>query len=330
MADSILTEEVRSAAKAYRQAGWNVIPLRNYDKNPASANKTWKHLQERLATDEEFEKMFGQKDLTGLGVITGKISNLYVLDEDSYKEGGKAVVRKSPLIQKSANDGRHYFFHFDGNMAQMGYHEGVNIEGKGEGGFLVLTPSVVMKKDGTSKGKYEFLRTCKVTDIPKITEADIADFKLPNTGVSIPYQELMEVPEGGRHLSLRALIIKKLNETFNHKEDLDGYVWNEIQMHNKGYQPPLPDRQVQRLFEDAKNFVMQSPPWQKGKPEVEVIVGKPRNLMELAEQRAEEVKLEKLAAKTGFDELDFKTKGFIPKQLYALTGETNVGKTAIC
>ena len=70
MADSILTEEVRSAAKAYRQAGWNVIPLRNYDKNPASANKTWKHLQERLATDEEFEKMFGQADLTRLGLIS--------------------------------------------------------------------------------------------------------------------------------------------------------------------------------------------------------------------------------------------------------------------
>ena len=140
----------------------------------------------------------------------------------------------------------------------------------------------------------------------------------------------MEVSEGNRHISLRALIIKKLNETYNHKEDWDGYVWNEIIMHALAYQPPLPENQVRRLFSDAKKFVLSSPPYQRKREEQVIEVGKPQTLADIAKERAVETELEKQAAKTGFEELDLKIKGFVPKHLYTLTGETNVGKTAIC
>src|SRR3990167_1031474 len=107
---SELSKRIKTAAEAYRKSGWNVIPLGKYEKSPASFNSVlpvywehnltndiarirptgsvgwsrkqgWKPLQERMATDEEFEKMFAPENITGLGVITGKTSNLYVIDE---------------------------------------------------------------------------------------------------------------------------------------------------------------------------------------------------------------------------------------------------------
>jgi replicative DNA helicase len=54
-----------------------------------------------------------------------------------------------------------------------------------------------------------------------------------------------------------------------------------------------------------------------------------KTLNELAQERVEERKLEKIAPKTGYSNLDKIVKGFIPGHLYTLTGHTNVGKTSM-
>lgn len=366
-----LTERIREVALTYRRAGWNVIPLRHYEKSPASANalmptywekegrivevqpdnmegwnkkQGWKPLQNRLATDEEFTAMFAGSDITGIGAITGTVSDLYVLDEDSYKAGGKEVVRKSPLIAATPNGGKHYFFKHDQSVEQVGLRNQVFIEGKGDGGFVVLCPSMVIKKDG-KKGSYRWVHQCKIADIPKISKADITfipeeEQRRLTEGGTIPFAELMEVSEGNRHNSMRELMTKKLNIT--KPETWDGDVLHEIKMYNEGYQPPLKNAEMEKLWRDTKRFVLNNPPnWlrkylagNKGQPIVEEPVpdkiNKPRGLRELAQERIKERELEKEAASTGYVELDYLVKGFIPGHLYTLTGETNIGKTAMC
>ena len=55
----------------------------------------------------------------------------------------------------------------------------------------------------------------------------------------------------------------------------------------------------------------------------------PNNLDSIKNARMKERDLEKIAPKTGYDELDKIIKGFIPGHLYTVTGVTNVGKTSI-
>jgi archaellum biogenesis ATPase FlaH len=377
---SQLADRIKEAAKIYRQGGWNVIPLRNYEKPPSSYNSVmpvywehfltdelreddpiaqgelleqwkrhqgWKPYQYRISTDTEFERMFAPDDITGLGVITGKVSNLYVLDEDSYKEGGKQVIRKSPLISATANGGRHYFFKFDESVAQIGLKNKVFIEGKGEGGFIVLPPSIVLKKDSQEKGGYTWIQKCKIADIPTISKADTAFYKTDEAtvGETIPWGEVMEVPKGSRHNDMRTLMIKKLNAT--KPEDWDSFLWNEIQMYNNGYQPPIgtdpSDKKddLDILWRDCKSFVLKNPPnWlrryqDKNKsgattPSVPDEIAPPRSSMDIAKERVSDRQIEKEAASTGYRELDYLVKGFIQGHLYTITGETNIGKTAMC
>lgn len=56
---------------------------------------------------------------------------------------------------------------------------------------------------------------------------------------------------------------------------------------------------------------------------------RPRSLTEVATSRLEEKILEEAAPSTGYYRLDNLVKGFIPGHLYVVTGNTNVGKTAL-
>jgi replicative DNA helicase len=52
-------------------------------------------------------------------------------------------------------------------------------------------------------------------------------------------------------------------------------------------------------------------------------------ITEISAERKTEKDLEAIAPKTGYPELDYLIKGFVPCHLYTLTGETNVGKTSL-
>lgn len=74
------------------------------------------------------------------------------------------------------------------------------------------------------------------------------------------------------------------------------------------------DKRATKTYEQLKNV----------KP-----IPKVKTVQEIAQERIADRQLEKIAPSTGFPDLDELIKGFIPNHLYTLTGETNVGKTAI-
>jgi len=56
---------------------------------------------------------------------------------------------------------------------------------------------------------------------------------------------------------------------------------------------------------------------------------RPRSMREVGDERVEEKELEKDAPLTGYPDLDKLIIGWVPGHLYTLSGDTNVGKTAI-
>lgn len=130
--------------------GFSVIPLGQNKKPffsllPKNKQKEpiWEPFQTRQATDEEIEGWWTKEPKALIGIVTGRISGIAVIDIDSK------LVSDIPLAFKEYTDiptvstprGFHFYFK---------YHEGitntVNIGGKkvdirGEGGYVVAPPS---------------------------------------------------------------------------------------------------------------------------------------------------------------------------------------------
>lgn len=134
-------EETFIMARMYRDdMGWSVIPVRE-DKKPAVK---WSEYQTRKATDEEMKDWFLTKRL-GVGIVTGKLSNLCVVDIDSA-DGEANLKEVAPDVFRAPNvstprGGRHlYHLYREGVGNKVGVIPGTDF--RGEGGFVVAPPSV--------------------------------------------------------------------------------------------------------------------------------------------------------------------------------------------
>lgn len=327
--------------KAYRKIGWNVIPLYNFTKLPSLVEyKTedfgympgWKIFEERMATDEEYEYWFKGlgKKVTGLGVVTGKISNLVVVDEDSYKGDGMEFEFKSLLRSKTGRGGTHHFFKYTEPIKTSGFRKGVNIEIKSDGGFAILPPTEVqIIKEEKQMGVYLWEQFCSLEELPTITEGQLVKYKGGNwqgkDSEGYDLHDLVEAGLGEQHNSLRTIALKIFARFKRDEWDIAArFVREEA----KRFDPPHPSQRVEALIKDCMRYIINH-----RKEDIERQMDKPmfgpRSVREVADERKVEKELEKIAPSTGYPELDKIIVGFIPGHLYTLSGDTNVGKTTL-
>src|SRR5256885_12022612 len=76
------------AALAYRKRGWSVIPLESRGKRPLVK---WEDYQSERAMSGAIRQWWHQEPDANVGIVTGRISDLVVLDVDSDKRGNKAL-----------------------------------------------------------------------------------------------------------------------------------------------------------------------------------------------------------------------------------------------
>ena len=74
-----------TAALEYHHLGWSVIPLRPGEKVPML---TWQKFQDCLADDDEIRGWFKRWPEANIGIVTGPVSGLVVLDID-VRHGGE-------------------------------------------------------------------------------------------------------------------------------------------------------------------------------------------------------------------------------------------------
>lgn len=123
-------------ARFYADLGWAVVPCQYKSKRPLVQ---WTLYQKRKPTTQEISEWFTKETFLNIGVITGIISNVVVLDVDDLD----AIKGKELPITPCARTGRggsHYFFKHPGfvirNFAKV---EGFDL--RGDGGLIVLPPS---------------------------------------------------------------------------------------------------------------------------------------------------------------------------------------------
>jgi hypothetical protein len=211
----------------------------------------------RRATDEEFEQWFNDPEVTGLGVITGEISGLVVVDEDSYKADGMSFKLTSPMVAKSARGGRHHYFRYTSPVRTSGFRQGVNIEIKSDGGFIVLPPSQVLIDDAGGKGLYTWLSHVKQEELPTITEEDLKDYKLSTATERVDLHELTAAPLGQQHNNLRTIATSMFNRFPRSEWDIAA---ENIRAIAAKFDPPHPEWRVEKMIKDAMAFVEANPP----------------------------------------------------------------------
>lgn len=135
------------AAKRYLARGWSVLPLRPRDKRPLIR---WEFLKNERPSEHDIDEWFRRWPDANIGVVTGEISNLIVLDIDP-KHGGDVTLERlehrfGPLSATveavTGGGGRHLYFAHPGGFTRnrAGLAQGIDL--RGDGGYIVAPPSI--------------------------------------------------------------------------------------------------------------------------------------------------------------------------------------------
>jgi hypothetical protein len=139
------------AALAYARRGWKVVPLCQNAKIPAFAG--W---QEKATSDEEIIRRWwgspGLYEFAGIGIVTGSVSGIWVLDLDVKNpdaDGLKSFENliqthhgaTHPLIVETPSGGKHLYFRYPGVHVpgKVAILPGIDV--RGDGGFVVAPPT---------------------------------------------------------------------------------------------------------------------------------------------------------------------------------------------
>jgi hypothetical protein len=139
--------DLREFALRYAAHGWSVIPIEPRGKRPLVS---WLEFQQRPATRAEIEGWYRRWPDANVGVVTGSVSGLVVVDVDDRDGGAESLAAleldHGPLAATveaaTGGGGRHvYFAHPGGTVAsRVGLAPGIDV--RGDGGCVVAPPSL--------------------------------------------------------------------------------------------------------------------------------------------------------------------------------------------
>jgi DNA-binding transcriptional regulator YiaG len=226
------------------QLGWSLIPLKPHSKEPLVP---WKALQKRKLTEPEIADLFEQHPDANFGVITGTISRIFVLDADAPEVVKNWGVPETPIVETAR--GRHYYFKVPDARIRSATAIADGLDIRGEGGYAVIPPSI-----HPSGRTYEWVLPPRGLDPFGAEPAPPPAWLMELISKHRARSDMFElsrivqgVPQGNRNnaaASYAGFLLAALPED---RWETDAWptllYWN---LHNK---PPLPDRELRRVFE---------------------------------------------------------------------------------
>ena len=256
-----IPSELLKEALAYAERGWSVVPGNN---PTASGGCTcgkagcsgpgkhprldfWKPFQEQPATIERIEAWWGTWPDANVCVLTGRVSDLLVLDVDgpdgvqSLADAGHSVESLPITLTATTGKGHHYYFRMPSGVAvknAVGLLPKVDI--RADGGLVIAPPSI-----HANGNHYEWCNSESVANAPTwlidlLAEAD----KSSSTGRLDLDVVLGGVAEGGRNAAMTQLAGRWFGKGASPSEVL--VVLRGANLANK---PPLPDGDLIRIVE---------------------------------------------------------------------------------
>jgi putative DNA primase/helicase len=237
----------KAAAAGYRRSGWCPIPIKKRSKQTALGQLA--PYLKRPATLEEI----GAWSWSGVGIVTGPLSGVLVLDVDGAE--GEAELQKhghpvTPMARTQSGGLHLYFIHPDHHVP-TGIRVAPGLDVKAAGGYVVAPPSV-----GPSGRPYEWIVSPEEAELadPPAWLIELLERERPK-GAAGPVGE--HIPEGRRNKALASIAGTMRRRGMGEAEILAALrVANEQRC-----QPPLEAGEVEKIaasvarYEPAENVV---------------------------------------------------------------------------
>ena len=226
----------------YAERGWSVFPIKG--KMPLVK---WKELQTRLPTNEQLMAWFSRPDVTGIGLATGKLSGVIVLDaEKDGLEDLKAMNLPETVLVQSGGGGWHaYFKHPNVHVKTDARLEGKLLDVRGDGGFIVLPPSL-----HTSGQSYKWLKSpheCEIADCPA-SVLELANGKTQKQAAR-RFDFSADAKEGERNTQAARAAGAILRRCAD-QEECETKGWEQLRKWNSQHcKPSLSEAELAKVFE---------------------------------------------------------------------------------
>jgi putative DNA primase/helicase len=151
-----MSAAAKGEAAEYHRRGWSPIPIKERSKEP-NLRELRPYLA-RKATQEEL----GAWSWSGVGIVTGPLSGVLVLDVDGPE--GEGELRKhghpvTPMV-RTASGGLHLYFKHPEQHVRTGIRVAPGLDVKASGGYVVAPPSV-----GPNGEAYEWILSPEETEL---------------------------------------------------------------------------------------------------------------------------------------------------------------------
>lgn len=217
---------------------FSIIPV-GKDKRPLLSS--WKEYQLRRASIEEIEEWWNKYPEANIGIVTGKISGISVVDVDTHKGGSSDPFPKTYTVLTGNKGIQLYYKYQEGlSISANAYPQFPSVDIRSDGGYVVAPPSITEYNDkGIKKGgEYKIIDNSSFSDFP------IALF---GKKIKKKLSSLINVNSGSRNDSIASIIgtiILPLSEDRFYTDGL-----NAVIAINKTYNPPLHEKELMATFD---------------------------------------------------------------------------------
>lgn len=231
------------SASEYVDQGWSILPVKPEEKRPFITN--WMQYTHTKATKDMVLNWFSNLAGAGVGVVTGKVSNMVVLDvESDCPYPIEDLLKRYPtqMYSRTGSGGYHLFYQYPTTVTHVSNRvrifDGADL--RADGGFIVLPPTM-----HPSGNRYEWVKRGPLGAFPTALLELQAQPKVQNDGW---ISELLRgVSEGGRNDACARLA------GYFFKKGLNSDIVETLLMEwNERNDPPMPAREVRTTIKSIE------------------------------------------------------------------------------
>lgn len=246
-----LEKELKDSALEYREEfGFSVIPVNPESKKPLV--KTWKPYQTEKPSIEQINEWWNRWSKAAIGIVTGPVSSLLVLDIDD-PEGWKYVTETKRIgseptpIARTGGGGWHIYYSYpEGSNITVGARigdEDLGLDFRGKTGYVIAPPSRHPSGD-----RYRWDKSLKEytpTSPPDWLLRELEKKDRPPGNVD----DLLEGVKEGKRNNAATKVAGRYLAKF--KEENWNLTWESLRTWNRRNEPPLPEKELKRTFESV-------------------------------------------------------------------------------
>ena len=244
-----MTSTINSAIELAKKTGWNVFPINPNTKKPVFAGWQGKACSE----PRQIERLFAPYPTAGIGVPTGPINGITVIDIDVKNgvDGFKTIDRLglqlwTGMVATTPSGGSHFYFRTNQEVYKSTVGEkgiGLGVDVRSIGGFVVAPPTI------SDRGQYVWqcdLDAASIRLFPlghelkKKLQGPSSNKQGNRTFRLRPRDLLAPVYEGCRNDEMAS----RCGYLFAKGLPADDVLVKMLVINNEAFHPPLPEREI--------------------------------------------------------------------------------------